>query len=58
VCGNAKSVEAAVVKPALHKDAVKPGSNGQDGWWYEITPLTFDRARIILTNGSSVDDGW
>ena len=45
-------------KPALHKDAVKPGSNGQEGWWYEIMPLTFDRARIVLTDGTYVDDGW
>lgn len=28
------------------------------GWWYEIMPLTFDRYRIILTDGNFVDDGW
>jgi len=26
--------------------------------WYEVTPLTFDRARIILTDGSNVEEGW
>ncbi len=36
----------------LKKDSVK------EGWWYEITPLTFHRFRIILTDGYSVDDGW
>jgi len=25
---------------------------------YEITPLTFNRARIILTDGYSVEEGW
>lgn len=42
----------------LKKDSPKPGSDGQMGWWYEIWPLTFGRARIILTDGYSVDSGW
>jgi hypothetical protein len=42
----------------LRKDSPKPGSNGQMGWWYEIMPLTFDRYRIIITDGRYVDDGW
>jgi len=24
----------------LKKESVKPGSNSQMGWWYEIMPLT------------------
>jgi hypothetical protein len=40
------------MKPALHKEAAK------EGWWYEIMPLTFDRARIVLTDGGYVEDGW
>lgn len=51
-------MEGMMCKPPLHKDAVKPGSNRQMGWWYEITPLTYGRARIILTDGTYVDDGW
>ncbi len=27
-------------------------------WHAEITPLTFNRARIIWTDGIMVDDGW
>ena len=46
------------MKKTLKKNSVKPGSNGQMGWWYEIMPLTFDRYRIILTDGNYVDDGW
>ena len=42
----------------LKKEAVKAGSNGRMGWWYELMPLTFDRWRIILTDGDFVDDGW
>ena len=34
------------------------GCNVKIGWWYEIIPLTFSRARIIYTDGSFVDDGW
>lgn len=26
--------------------------------WYEIMPLTFGKARIILTDGNFVYDGW
>lgn len=29
-----------------------------DGRWIEVVPLTFGRARIIVTDGYSVDDGW
>lgn len=30
----------------------------RSGWRYEIMPLTYGRARIILTDGRTVDDGW
>ena len=29
-----------------------------EGYWAEIMPLTFGRARIIVTDGYSVSDGW
>jgi len=45
-------------KPALHKDVVKPGTDGKMGWWYEIMPLTLDRGRICLTDGTWVDEHW
>ena len=28
------------------------------GLWAEVMPLTFRRARIIITDGWSVEDGW
>lgn len=28
------------------------------GWWAEIMPLTFSRARIIITDGRFVEIGW
>lgn len=28
------------------------------GWWAEIVPLTYGRARIIVTDGYSVEHGW
>lgn len=28
------------------------------GFYYEITPLTFGRARIIYTDGMFVEDGY
>ena len=27
-------------------------------WYYEISPLTFGRARINLTDGQFVKNGW
>ena len=33
-------------------------SRSPDGWWAEITPLTFNRARIIITDGGGVENGW
>jgi len=27
-------------------------------YWIEIVPLTFGRARIIVTDGCFVSDGW
>ena len=30
----------------------------QDGRWIEIEPRTFGKARIIVTDGRSVDDSW
>lgn len=29
-----------------------------DERWMEIQPLTFGRARIVVTDGIFVDDGW
>lgn len=29
-----------------------------DGYYAEIVPLTFGRARIIVTDGHQVEDGW
>jgi hypothetical protein len=29
-----------------------------DGRWFEVVPLIFGRARIVLTDGWSVDDSW
>jgi hypothetical protein len=29
-----------------------------DGWHAELIPLTFGRARIIVTDGTFVRDGW
>ncbi len=29
-----------------------------EGYHWEIAPLTFGRARIIWTDGASVDDGY
>lgn len=31
---------------------------GQRRWFVEIIPLTFARARIIVTDGKSVEDSW
>jgi hypothetical protein len=28
------------------------------GWWAEIVPLTFGRARIIVTDGTFIENGW
>lgn len=28
------------------------------GYWVEVIPLTYGRARIILTDGFSVSDSW
>ncbi len=28
------------------------------GWWAEIVPLTYGRARIIVTDGFGVENGW
>ncbi len=28
------------------------------GWWAEITPLTYGRVRIIITDGTFVDNSW
>ena len=28
------------------------------GWHYEITPMTFGKARICLTDGIGVENGW
>jgi len=30
----------------------------REGWQLEVTPLTLGRARIIHTDGVSVDDFW
>lgn len=38
--------------PSVRKDA------SRRGWYYEIMPLTFDRGRIVLTDGAFVDDSW
>ena len=27
-------------------------------WSYEIMPLLYQRARIVLTDGGGVSDGW
>lgn len=27
-------------------------------WWTEIMELTFNRARIIITDGKCVENGW
>lgn len=41
--------------PAHGMDPKKPL---RTGWWAEVIPLTYGRARIIVTDGSSVDDSW
>lgn len=38
--------------PAVRTDATAAG------WYYEIMPLTFGRGRIVLTDGSFVDELW
>ena len=30
----------------------------RNGWWAEITDLTYGRARIVVTDGSMVEEGW
>ncbi|MCY3677695.1 MAG: hypothetical protein OXH66_08845 [Gemmatimonadetes bacterium] len=37
-------------------DLAKPSIRA--GWTYELMPLTFGRGRIVLTDGSFVEDAW
>jgi hypothetical protein len=30
----------------------------KNGWWAEVVPLTYGRARIIVTDGFAVADSW
>lgn len=37
----------------IKKDVV-----GWPGWWAEINPLFGDRARIVVTDGVSIEISW
>lgn len=45
------------MKPIDNSTILRP-SAGPGPWWAEIVPLTFGRARIILTDGDSVQNSW
>jgi len=30
----------------------------KENYFFDIAPLTFDRARIIFTDGDGVEQGW
>ncbi len=30
----------------------------REGWWAEIVPLTYGRARIIVTDGTLIENSW
>ena len=41
----------------IANDCARGFSTGRAFWW-EITPLTFGRARLVLTNGFMIEDGY
>ena len=38
----------------------KPGDKSFAGkkWYLDVVPLTFDRCRIVVTDGAFVEDFW